>query len=286
MKPFYGIDRTENKKNTIREGGCFIAAGISGITGSVVEQAAKSADGQNTRAGLPKPLGFVRNSCGFLAFILFFSLIRSARKVTFAQACENAPWVFWILGVCAAVWAVLSVIAAVIGKNVRATDEYAMAQRRLEGALQSAYRELGVPQDAKDVDVIAISHKWKNGKMKPVAYGLEISERYNISFKVFRREDKLCLVDLEHRYELPLSELRCLRSVKKHIYSKGWNKAEQYDVGYYKPYKLTTDNYGRIHMNRYGLLELHHNGEDWAVWLPPYELNYISALTGLPITQE
>ena len=286
MKPFYGIDRTENKKNTFREGDCFIAASTSRAVSSAMERAAEGAAVQLRRSKLPFPLGGIRTVCGWAAALLLFSIIRALRSVTLLEGYENAPFLFWLTGICGAVWLVLTVIGAVIRKNVQATEDFTVAVKRMEDQVDAAFRELGVPQNAKDVDVIAISHRWKNGKLKPVAYGLETSERTTEPFKVFLREDRLCFATPEHRYEFDRAELQVLRSVKKHIYSKGWNKEEDYDEGFYKPYKLTVDNYGRIHMRSYGLLELEHEGIRWAIWLPPYELNYISALTGLKIVEE
>ena len=286
MKPFYGIDRTENRKNTFREGDCFIAASTSRAVSSAMERAAEGAAVQLRKSKLPFPLGGIRTVCGWAAALLLFSIIRALRNVTLLEGYENAPFLFWLTGICGAVWLVLTVIGAVIRKNVQATEDFTVAVKRVEDQVDAAFRELGVPQDAKDVDVIAISHRWKNGKLKPAAYGLETSERTTEPFKVFLREDRLCFATPEHRYEFRLSELQVLRSVKKHIYSKGWNKEEDYDEGFYKPYKLTVDNYGRIHMRSYGLLELEHEGIRWAIWLPPYELNYISALMGLKIVEE
>lgn len=286
MKPFYGIDRTENKKNTFREGDCFIAASTSRAVSSAMERAAEGAAVQLRKAKLPFPLGGIRALCGWTAALMFIGIIRALGNVTLLEGYENAPFLFWLTGICGAVWLVLTVIGAVIRKNVQATEDFTVAVKRMEDQVDAAFRELGVPGDAKDVDVIAISHRWKNGKLKPVAYGLETSERTTEPFKVFLREDRLCFATPEHRYEFRLSELQVLRSVKKHIYSKGWNKEEDYDEGFYKPYKLTVDNYGRIHMRSYGLLELEHEGIRWAIWLPPYELNYISALTGLKIVEE
>lgn len=286
MKPFYGIDRTENRKNTFREGDCFIAASTSRAVSSAMERAAEGAAVQLRRSKLPFPLGGIRTVCGWAAALLLFSIIRALRSVTLLEGYENAPFLFWLTGICGAVWLVLTIIGTVIRKNVQATEDFTVAVKRMEDQVDAAFRELGVPADAKDVDVIAISHRWKNGKLKPVAYGLETSERTTEPFKVFLREDRLCFATPENRYEFRLSELQVLRSVKKHIYSKGWNKEEAYDEGFYKPYKLTVDNYGRIHMRSYGLLELEHEGIRWAIWLPPYELNYISALTGLKIVEE
>ena len=286
MKPFYGIDRTENKKNTFHEGDCFIAASTSRAVRSAMERAAEGAAVQLRKSKLPAPLGWARTVCGWAAVLLLFSIVRALRNVTLLEGYENAPAIFWLMGICAAVWLVLTAIGAVIRKNVQATEDFTVAVKRAEDQVDAAFRELGVPADAKDVDVIAISHRWKNGKLKPVAYGLETSERTTEPFKVYRREDRLCFATPEKRYEFRLSELEVLRSVKKHLYSKGWNKEEEFNEGFYKPYKLTMDDYRRIHMRSYGLLELEHEGVRWAIWLPPYELNYISALTGLKIVEE
>lgn len=286
MKPFYGIDRTNDKKNTIREGGCFIAAGTSDATGRALEQAAQAAAQQTRRADLPAALKWLRYGAMVGTLLLFFGVLRSLGTVTLDEAYENAPELFWIMGVSAVVWAVLSVIGWAIRRKARSTEEFSMTMKRAEDRIAAAYQELGVPADAKDVDLIAVSHRWKNGKMKPVACGLETSERYNEPVRIFVKGEMLCIADTAHRYEIPKSELLALKRVRKHLYSKGWNKGEPWDKGFYKPYKLRMDDYGRIHMNEYGLLVLCRQGVQWAVWLPPYELNYISALTGLPITEE
>ena len=114
---------------------------------------------------------------------------------------------------------------------------------------------------------------------------METTPYTNMAMRVFRREDMLCLADQQCRYELPIAQMRCLRRVKKPLMIRGWNKDEPIKSEFYKPYKLTVDGYDRIHTKAYGLLELEHQGTEWAVWLPPYELNYISALTGLAITE-
>lgn len=286
MKPFYGIDRTKDKKNSVRDDRCFIAASTSASVESAVDQAVDRAATQMGRAKLPVALRVIRAAAGWTAAIMGISILRSLGEVTFEDILERVPVVFWLMVIGAAVWLVLALMGYALRRSVESTEEYTAAVKRLETGVESAYRELGVPRDAKDVDIICIRHRWKNGKMKPAAHGLETSERTNESLKVYVRDGSLCLADTKHRYEIPLSELKCLHVVKKHLYSQGWNKPEDYDMGFYKPYKLTMDNYNRIHMKRYGILELEHAGESWGIWLPPYELNYISALTGMTITGE
>lgn len=286
MKPFYGIDRTVDKKNTVPEGGCFIAATVSQFTQQSYEQAVNTAAEQSKRTRLPGLLHWTRIICTFMGTILFLSFLRALGDVTLAEAYENAPFLFWLLGICALGSIVLTVLAKGKEKAVRAGEEFTRSARRLEAETDRAFRELQVPETAKEVDVVRISHRWKDGKLKVNTQGGETTPYTNVPLRVFRREEVLCLADATHRYEIPLCELRRLRRVKKPLVLQGWNKDESTKAEFYKPYKLTVDEYGRVRTRAYGLLELNHAGTDWALWLPPYELNYISALTGLPITEE
>jgi hypothetical protein len=286
MKPFYGIDRTTLKKNTFHEGDCFIAATVSDMTRQSYERALQSAAKELEATKLNPVLRGLKTVCSWITLIVFIGTIRALRNVTIAEAFENAPGIFWIMGGCGVVWLVLTILTNRKAKNVMAGEDFNMSTRRLEGEIDRVFRELQVPEDAKEVDVVQLTYRWKNGTVKISTTGSETTPYTNVSLRVFRREDVLCLADLENRYELPISAMRRLKMVKKPLVIQGWNKEEKLNDPFYKPYKLTMDNYERVHTKSYGLLELNHDGVDWALWLPPYELNYISALTGLPITEE
>ena len=286
MKPFYGIDRTTLKKNTFHEGDCFIAATVSDMTRQSYERALQSAAKELEATKLNPLLRGLKTVCSWITLFGFLSTIRALRNVTIAEAFENAPFIFWLMGGCGIVWLVLTYLTNRKAKNVMAGEDFNMSTRRLEGEIDRVLRELQVPEDAKQVDVVQLTYRWKNGTVKISTTGSETSPYTNVSLRVFRREDVLCLADLENRYELPISAMRRLKLVKKPLVIQGWNKEEKLNDPFYKPYKLTMDNYERVHTKSYGLLELNHDGVDWALWLPPYELNYISALTGLPITEE
>lgn len=286
MKPFYGIDRTTLKKNIFHEGDCFIAATVSDMTRQSYERALQSAAKELEATKLNPVLRGLKTVCSWITLFGFLSTIRALRNVTIAEAFENAPFIFWLMGGCGVVWLVLTILTNRKAKNVMAGEGFGQSTRRLEGEIDRVFRELQVPEDAKQVDVVQLTYRWKNGTVKISTTGSETTPYTNVSLRVFRREDVLCLADLENRYELPISAMRRLKMVKKPLVIQGWNKEEKLNDPFYKPYKLTMDNYERVHTKSYGLLELSHDGVDWALWLPPYELNYISALTGLPITEE
>ena len=286
MKPFYGIDRTILKKSTFHEGECFIAATVSDLTRQNHERALTHANQLVEQAQLPQGLRLAKTICGWVAAMIAVGVARSLGNVTLSQGYENAPALFWAFGICAAVWAVLAFQGVVKKKKVTEEVDFDRELHRLEGQVDRVFRELGAPENAKEVDVVQLTYRWKNGKLKIHTQGMETTPYTNIPRRVFRREEMLCLADATNRYELPIAEMCCLRLVKKPLVIQGWNKDEPGDAPFYKPYKLAYDGYGRIRTRSYGLLELTHEGEDWAVWLPPYELNYISALTGLPVTEE
>lgn len=286
MKPFYGIDRTTLKKNTFHEGDCFIAATVSDMTRQSYVRALQSAAKELEATKLNPILRGLKTVCSWITLIVFIGTIRALGNVTIAEAFENAPFIFWLMGGCGVVWLVLTILTNRKAKTVMAAEDFNMSTRRLEGEIDRVFRELQVPEDAKEVDVVQLTYRWKNGTVKISTTGSETTPYTNVSLRVFRREDVLCLADLENRYELPISAMRRLKMVKKPLVIQGWNKEEKLNDPFYKPYKLTMDNYERVHTKSYGLLELNHDGVDWALWLPPYELNYISALTGLPITEE
>lgn len=286
MKPFYGIDRTTLKKSTYHEGDCFIAASASDLTREGYERTRKAAADCVEQAKLPVVLRGIRTVCSWGFALIFIGILRSLGEVTLAEGYENAPGLYWIMGICALIWGVLTLLSRRKSSTVTGTEEFSRAMRRLDGEIERLRRELEVPAGAKSVDVVQLTYRWKDGKLKINTQGMETTPYTNVPMQVFRREDVLCLADLEHRYELPISAMRCLRKVKKPLVCQNWNKEEPINSEFYKPYKLTLDNYNRVRVRSYGLLELRHEGTDWAVWLPPYELNYISALTGLPITEE
>lgn len=286
MKPFYGIDRTTDKKNTTPEGACFIAATVSDLTRQSYERALSTAAEKLDNAQIPGLLRGAKTLCGWTAALIALGVLRALGNVTIAEAYDNAPFLFWAFGGCAAMWLVLVLLNHRKMKTVTTGEDFTMSARRLESEIDRVLRELQVPENAKEVDVVQVNHRWKDGKLKQNTQGMETTPYTNVPMRVFRREDALCLASTINRFELPIAQLRCLRRVKKPLIIQGWNKEEPINAEFYKPYKLTMDNYERVHTKAYGLLELCHEGVEWAVWLPSYELNYISALTGLPITDE
>ncbi len=281
MKPFLGIDLTQDKSNTQLNGDCFIAAKPSLALTQALEASMEKADATENKTKLPLALRIIQYACGIVAVLLFGGVLRSLSEVSLTEAYGNASVLFWIMGGCFVVWLALWLAAKLKERSVLQTEETAHLESNLESISKSIYTELRVPEEARFVDVLSFLYKEKNGEIKVAEKGMQFSRYFNPEFKIFLEGDRLCLVNLEAKYAFPLSSLRAIRTVNKGIQIPTWNKNEAHNKGRYAKYKMSVDNYGCLHTKPYYILELEYEGESWGIWLPCYELPVFEAHTGL-----
>lgn len=286
MKPFYAIDITEDKKSEQLNGQEFVIATVSSAKAQMLSSAAENMTSLVDKAKLPLPLRIIQTVCGFAALLVAVGIMRGLGEVTIAQAYENAGWLFWMAGVCAIVWLVLFLMARKQQSQVLESDETRRTTTGLETLADGIYTDLNVPKNAPDTDILFFRYKLKDGEPDPKTTGMDTAPYNPMEFKAFVQDGNLCLANLENKYGFPLSELRRIRTVKKHICMVDWNKETEPTKEPYKQYKMSTDNYSRVHMKTYYILELEHSGETWGIWFPCYELPIFQALTGLTAEAE
>ena len=284
MRPFAGIDITENRKNEQPDLGNFITATASSSSRTALERTSDAAEAVIDDSKLPLPLRVLRVICGFAGGIIAVSIINVWAEddtSSLIQVCQSVSWLFWLGAGCLVVWAVLKVLGIVRERNVLSDEEKTRSFTRLDTAMDAVYRELGVPDDAPAVDILVLTYKQKDGQPVPKTTGMNLTAWFNIENRAFVENDRLCLTDLESRFEFPLAELRRIRTVRKNISIPVWNKETAPDEDIYKPYKLSVDGYECIHFKPYHILELEHEGETWGIYFPCYELPVFEELTGL-----
>lgn len=282
MKPFLGIDITENKKNEEFNGTEFLSAKTSSISAEAFEGAAANANDILKKAQLPLPVRIIHWICGFSAFALLFSIADSVIEndnLTLAAAYHNAPWMFWTAGICLVVWIILTIFSRNKAKEVLGSDENDRISSNMDNASKNIFAELDVPSSAKDVDILSFVYKNKNGTPKPVSKGP--TKYFNFIFKVYADSEKIYLANLDGKYEIPFSSLRMISTYKKNVSVPSWNKDTPYNKGEYKQYKLYKDGYDVIHIKKYHILEFEYCGETWGIYFPNYELPVFESITGL-----
>ena len=155
MKPFWGIDLTNSRSNTELNGKEFLVTTTSDALSQSLEKSAEKAEETLEKAKSPLALRIIRYVCGVAGGLMILSLIRSLGSITLAQAYENAPWIFWILGICVPIWAVLTLAGKRKEKTVLEDEESVQILGNLEGMHKAVFAELAVPADAKTVDILS-----------------------------------------------------------------------------------------------------------------------------------
>lgn len=277
MKPFIGVDRTVNRNNEVFNGEEFVTARASAVHTQMYEKASERVSDQEKKTRYPLAIRIIRVLCGFYGLVSVGGFLKA--DVPFAQAYENAAWLLWSGAIALVIWGVLTILKKRREKTVLTSEETDLAIHNAVQTLENVYSSLGVPSDAVDMDILMFPYVIKDGQYKAKNCGM--TSHVALDMKAFRLEDQLCLADAECRYSFPISQLQGIETVKKSITIPMWNKDEAYDSPLYKPYKLSTDNYGFVHIKGYHILKMEHKGELWGIYFPCYELPAMETLTGL-----
>lgn len=284
MKPFLGIDLTADKKNEQINGSEFLVQKTSAPLADSLETSTEKAEATIERSKLPLPIRIIGGICGIAALLVAAGIVKAGVSLT--EGYQNAPWFYWAAGICAVVWLSLWLWGRKKSKTVLETEESNQTLSNLEGTADAVYTELGVPADAKDVDVLFFFYKIKNGQIKVHEKAMQLSQYFNPEFKIFSDADHLYLANLEGKYAIPRTSMTGIRTVKKHIRILQWNKEENLSKGNYKQYKLTEDQYGCVHCQCYHILEFNAHDETYGIYIPCYELPVFEELTGLNAQDE
>lgn len=282
MKPFYGIDLTQNKKNEIANGEEFLVAEPSDAMAQALENSAEGLDTTIEKARAPMAMRvaqWIGGAVGTFSVIVIIRLI--GKGVTLGEIFRNQPWLLLGAGVGLALWSVLKFMGNKRERRVFESDEGTQSVSRLQTTVSSVFREMGVPEDAPEVDVLSFYYKEKEGEIKVCEKPMQLYSHTNCGLKIFTDSDHLYLAHTEGKFAFPLKSLQAIRRVDKKVRATGWNKEEAPNQGIYQSYKLTTDQYGCVHSKPHYLLEFVHGGETWGVYFPCYELPVFEKLTGL-----
>ena len=275
MKPFLGIDLTTNKNNEELNGTEFLVACPSAALRESFNRSSDKVEEKVEQSKLPLVLRIIQWLCGFGGVLVFFSVLGALigeEAISFEQAYQNAPGLFWFCGLALAIWFILKVAGTIKQNKVLGADESVQTLSNLEGNCNAIYAELEVPSDAEEINVLMFFYKIKNGKIKVCEKGMQIAPYFNPVFKIFGGSEHLYLANLDGKYAFPRSSIVTLHTVKKGIRILSWNKEEPMDQEPYKQFKLTVDQYECVHCKQYHILEINHNGESIGIYIPNYEL--------------
>lgn len=238
-------------------------------------------DGTIDKAALPSWLSIVKTICGLGAFIIGAGILQGSLEVGFGKAYQNASWLFLLGGVLLILYMAVYFHGKKIENKVYKEDKAEEKLNILDDTVNKTMESMGVPDDATDTDIITFNYKDKNGQPVACEIGVVISKYLLEVYKLYSKDDMLCLADAESVYGFSLSEIKAIKTINKKIPTFPWNKDEGPKEGIYKKYKMVVNSFGCVYFKPYYILEIEHKGEEYGLYFPCYELEHFEKLTGI-----
>lgn len=286
MKPFLGIDVTNDKKNEQMNLEEFLVFKPSEALSQSMEDYSEDAiDVVFEKTKLPLIARILQWIFGLAGLCITMACARTVLEddISIKQIYAQLPWLFWLAGASIVIWAVITFFAKRKEKAVMESDESERFFSGMDAIAKSIYDEMGLSGDEKSVDVLSFEYKLKDGECKPYKSALEDMVYNNLEYYIFADDKNLYLADTDGKYAFALSSLRAIHKIKKKIALLSWNKDVDYYKGEYKRFKMHEDDAYNVIVKNYCILELEHNGESWGIYFPEYELETFEELTGLKV---
>lgn len=287
IKPLFGIDCTENKDNEVTNFDRFCVQRVSPALKDSLESASLEAQETLESMKLPKILRWIQMFSGVGALCIVAGLLKGVLTEdgpTIPQAYENAPALFWVAGACVIIWGVLVWMASRRVKAFAEKEETALLSSKLESIASSIYHELGVPEDATEVDIPLCRYKIKKDTVKHEYIYSANTAHINGNFRIYINQQSLYFANLEGKFAVPVSSLRKIQRVDKSFSAYGWTKETEPNKEPYSQYKLSVDKNDVVRYKPYYELTMQYENEEWSVVIPAYELPVYESITGIKAT--
>lgn len=283
MKPVFAINVTNNKKNDVSNSEAFVCQRISQVNKDSLDRVSEENDKVIKKASLPLPLVILRIASmivGFICFRVFLNL--NGDGMTAGELWDKAPTLFIVFGACVVIFFAITFWGKSKSQKVLSSEECAVVSSRVDVVCRNIYAELGVNEQTPEVDVFDFKYKEKKNDISFVANKMSPANFMNFPYKFYFSEGFLYLVSLEAKYRIPLDKIKGITKVNKQatIPMTMWNKDVAFNSEYYKQFKIRSND-GCIFIKPYYVLCFEHNGEDWGIYFPCYEISVFEKITGL-----
>ena len=281
MKNIFGINITNDKKNTSFDGQAFIVNSASPELEAELDAAAGLVKDAVKQSMLPLWMRIIKTGSGFLAFIIAAGIIGGAGLApsAIAQSYSNAPQIFYATAILFIIWLALFIVAGIKRRNFEESYDYSEVAAIVETVADRMDEEFNIPPDAKNVDMLSFRYKIKNGKVK-IVNSANDTAFMNYDSTVYIRDDALHIFLLTRMWVIPLQSIKEIRKINKKIFANGWNKETPSNKGEFKKYKIGF-NCTNIFFKPYYDILIKHDKDDYCISIPPYELDTMSELIGI-----
>lgn len=277
MKVLWGTSLDPIRDGDRFDGEVFAAAETDDTLLRALDDAVEQEEKIIMDAELPGWLSFLK----WLGEIVFFIMVGGfAKSGASLENIYNPPGMFWAAVIGGLVWLVLWLVEKHRKRSLSTSKERSAIRQRTKKALQACHDALDVPENAAEVDVLAMHYRQRDGEIKPVKSGGEFS---NTPVYMWRKGDALCIADASVRMEIPLSCMTGLASRRDTVRLDDWNKRRSWRQ--YKAQGVYAGKQG-IFVKSYCILSMQYRGETYQLWLPGHEKDIIEKLTGCQAVEQ
>lgn len=279
MKPFYGIDNTYDAENEKENGEEFL---VQKPDAYLYEEYDRVINGvfTNIKKSIKLPLLLKVIQCIFLTvggciFSMLFEYFISDENAKFETI---DIMLIFVMILCVVIFVVLNYIIKALNKRENASEEQHLQSKKAQGAYQQLLNNLGVPQDALNIDILSFSYKNEKDMIKIDKCGMSVPMFYNMEFHIFKDNKNFYLAIDSGKYAFKLSSIKTIHKTEHKNALFLWNKDVSYNKGKYKQYKMKEDEMGNIRCKAYYILEIEENGELYGIYFPEYELETVKTI--------
>lgn len=276
MKNVFGICSVEGQEEGVIDGTPFATVSVSEQQERLLQEGAEEIDSLQKRGSLPIGLQIVKMIAGTGSFLCALNFVFRLLEVGFQQTIDE----LWIILLIALLLLVIE-LSLMVWQRKRSREvaekvENTLLLERTESLYKSSRQQLGIPDDAQEVDVISTVYRVKNGQEK-------ILYNQNFSVNVYHKSECLCFADTTQVYSIPLSSIRESVLVKKQIILPNWNKEDAYNSKKYKPYRIRQNNMGLYFIRHYLSIRIAEERGEFEIMIPEYDVPVIEPLLPHPV---
>ncbi len=283
MKYVFGIDITEDRNNNEIEGQVFHSNSTLPILKENYDRCASVTEKIEKEASLPIGLKIIKELSLAIVCFLLFGIIGSLKKVNLKQAYANAPVLFYVVALFSVIGLILYLVEKYRKKNQN-RDEVNYKDNYIKNIYKSAKEILNIPEEAIVVEVLMFYYIIKKGKMKVIEKISNVGAGFiyyqNFQVYAYIKNESLHMADLYNEWCIPLSCILGIRTINKKIYVPCWKKEIPYNKDKYKKYKMIQNYYGNIFFKPYYAFRIAWQGEEYELFIPPYERGVLTSLVG------
>ena len=268
MKPIFCTDVTYDKHSQDVNGEEFVFATVSEEVRKEVSLSLKETSQRVKKAQLPSALQILR----FVGLCLFIGALFAMIS---GGVLQSNVLLFGAAGL--AVYVGVTVYEKKRKKAFHEKEGADPMGTAMEIASRRVMDALEIPAHAESIDVICFRYK-EEGGVRTVQPAMYSAMYVNVDVYAYTDEVNLYLADMERVFAFPLEGLRAIREKREPMLLSLWNKKAPPSA-----FGLTKTRRG-IDTNVHYVLELTHEGEDYGIFFPVYELEALKKLTGLSET--